>query len=73
MSHPPPKSVDHSSFVASSEVSNAPSDAWDLHLVLLGTVGENNSLRPEEKRTALRAAVEEEGRPALQRATQATG
>jgi 4-hydroxy-tetrahydrodipicolinate synthase len=27
-------------------------------LVLLGTVGENNSLRPEEKRTALVAAVE---------------
>jgi 4-hydroxy-tetrahydrodipicolinate synthase len=27
-------------------------------LILLGTVGENNSLRPEEKRTALRAAVE---------------
>jgi 1-pyrroline-4-hydroxy-2-carboxylate deaminase len=27
-------------------------------LVLLGTVGENNSLRPEEKRSVLRAAVE---------------
>jgi 1-pyrroline-4-hydroxy-2-carboxylate deaminase len=27
-------------------------------LILLGTVGENNSLRPEEKRLALRAAVE---------------
>src|SRR5262245_33476250 len=27
-------------------------------LVLLGTVGENNSLRPEEKRLALRAAVD---------------
>jgi 1-pyrroline-4-hydroxy-2-carboxylate deaminase len=31
-------------------------------LVLLGTVGENNSLRPEEKRTALAAAVEAVGR-----------
>jgi 4-hydroxy-tetrahydrodipicolinate synthase len=30
-------------------------------LVLLGTVGENNSLRPEEKRFALRAAVEAVG------------
>jgi len=30
-------------------------------LVLLGTVGENNSLRPEEKRTALVAAVEAVG------------
>ncbi len=30
-------------------------------LVLLGTVGENNSLRPEEKRTALAAAVEAVG------------
>ena len=30
-------------------------------LVLLGTVGENNSLRPEEKRLALRAAVEAVG------------
>jgi len=30
-------------------------------LVLLGTVGENNSLRPEEKRVALRAAVEAVG------------
>jgi dihydrodipicolinate synthase/N-acetylneuraminate lyase len=30
-------------------------------LVLLGTVGENNSLRPEEKRTALGAAVEAAG------------
>ena len=27
-------------------------------LVLLGTVGENNSLRPEEKREVLRAAVQ---------------
>ena len=31
-------------------------------LVLLGTVGENNSLRPEEKRFALRAAVEAVGK-----------
>jgi len=31
-------------------------------LVLLGTVGENNSLRPEEKRLALRAAVEAVGK-----------
>jgi 1-pyrroline-4-hydroxy-2-carboxylate deaminase len=31
-------------------------------LVLLGTVGENNSLRPEEKRFALRAAVEAAGK-----------
>jgi len=31
-------------------------------LVLLGTVGENNSLRPEEKRIALRAAVEAVGK-----------
>ena len=30
-------------------------------LVLLGTVGENNSLRPEEKRLALRAGVEAVG------------
>jgi 4-hydroxy-tetrahydrodipicolinate synthase len=30
-------------------------------LVLLGTVGENNSLRPEEKRLALRAAVDAVG------------
>ena len=30
-------------------------------LVLLGTVGENNSLRPDEKRVALRAAVESVG------------
>jgi 1-pyrroline-4-hydroxy-2-carboxylate deaminase len=30
-------------------------------LVLLGTVGENNSLRPEEKRVALKAAVEAVG------------
>ncbi len=30
-------------------------------LVLLGTVGENNSLRPEEKRIALRAAVDAVG------------
>ena len=30
-------------------------------LVLLGTVGENNSLRPDEKRIALRAAVEAVG------------
>lgn len=30
-------------------------------LVLLGTVGENNSLRPEEKRTALATAVEAVG------------
>jgi 1-pyrroline-4-hydroxy-2-carboxylate deaminase len=30
-------------------------------LVLLGTVGENNSLRPEEKRSALRAAIEAVG------------
>lgn len=30
-------------------------------LILLGTVGENNSLRPEEKRLALRAAVESVG------------
>jgi dihydrodipicolinate synthase/N-acetylneuraminate lyase len=30
-------------------------------LVLLGTVGENNSLRPDEKRVALRAAVEAVG------------
>jgi 4-hydroxy-tetrahydrodipicolinate synthase len=30
-------------------------------LVVLGTVGENNSLRPEEKRFALRAAVEAVG------------
>ena len=30
-------------------------------LVLLGTVGENNSLRPDEKRTALRTAVEAVG------------
>jgi 4-hydroxy-tetrahydrodipicolinate synthase len=30
-------------------------------LVLLGTVGENNSLRPDEKRLALRAAVEAVG------------
>ena len=30
-------------------------------LVLLGTVGENNSLRPDEKRFALRAAVEAVG------------
>ena len=30
-------------------------------LVLLGTVGENNSLRPEEKRLVLRAAVEAVG------------
>jgi 1-pyrroline-4-hydroxy-2-carboxylate deaminase len=30
-------------------------------LVLLGTVGENNSLRPEEKRSALVAAVEAVG------------
>jgi len=30
-------------------------------LVLLGTVGENNSLRPEEKRVVLRAAVEAVG------------
>ena len=30
-------------------------------IVLLGTVGENNSLRPEEKRFALRAAVESVG------------
>ena len=27
-------------------------------LILLGTVGENNSLRPEEKRVALREAIE---------------
>jgi 4-hydroxy-tetrahydrodipicolinate synthase len=31
-------------------------------LVLLGTVGENNSLRPDEKRLALRAAVEAVGK-----------
>jgi len=30
-------------------------------LVLLGTVGENNSLRPEEKRTTLRAVIEAVG------------
>lgn len=30
-------------------------------LVLLGTVGENNSLRPEEKRVTLRAAIEAVG------------
>ena len=30
-------------------------------LVLLGTVGENNSLRPEEKRLALRAGVDAVG------------
>ena len=30
-------------------------------LVLLGTVGENNSLRPEEKRQTLRAAIEAVG------------
>ena len=30
-------------------------------LILLGTVGENNSLRPEEKRVALRAAIEAVG------------
>ena len=30
-------------------------------LVLLGTVGENNSLRPEEKRSALRAGIEAVG------------
>jgi 4-hydroxy-tetrahydrodipicolinate synthase len=31
-------------------------------LVLLGTVGENNSLRPEEKRLTLRAAIDAVGR-----------